>query len=412
MNSVPTRGNIPSIAQLILSLVGFCLSILFALGLMLMQRANDNLNQVTILQSQQMSYLTWVCLVIAAIAIPSLVLSIRRLTGKAVPEKTNQHRFAFACGSLALLGPLAYLGSKASELNVAPWIIALVTVLVVSIPLVWFVEFGVNRLPSGSAQRQWGLINFGVFFTLPLVIMVELVMLIAAFAIGFVWLVQQPEFAPLLVRFQGSAVINPQEIPGLLNELEPLIQKPGVIAAAFLGISLFIPLIEELLKPLALWFFMKRGWSPAEGFTAGLLCGAVFAFVESLTSLGSITGAAWLPTVFGRVGTGLLHVFTSGLIGWALTSAWRDSNYWRLGLVYLASVSIHGIWNFFALLYGISPLLNMKTLPSIIGFSSAAPWILVVIAVWMVTMLYAMNRKLRSDNIPQIIPPIPVETLE
>ncbi|KAF0111287.1 MAG: hypothetical protein FD147_1038 [Chloroflexi bacterium] len=408
----PVQTHMPSVAQLVISIIGLFSSILtmFALGLLIV--VNGSMLEVSMPETQQMLFLIWISGAISLLTLPSLVLSIRRLARKSLPQTNSRKLYVIA----NLLAPaivfLIYFGNKAIVSQSLPAVKAILTVILVTVPLWWFVELGRHHLNSGSPQRQWGLVNFGVYITLPIVIFVELVLIAIGIGIGIAWLMQQPEFTPLWMQMQTELRINPQEFPNILAHLEPLLQKPGVIAAGFFGVAILIPLVEELFKPLALWFFMKRNWSPAEGFTAGLLSGAAFAMVESLTSLSAVPNEAWLVTIIGRVGTGLLHILTTGLIGWALTASWRDGRYLRVGMVYLASVTIHGVWNFFALLFGLGPNLNIPTIPSFATLSIASPWILVVIALWMITILFAMNRKLRIESIPPVFHALPFETIE
>jgi RsiW-degrading membrane proteinase PrsW (M82 family) len=239
---------------------------------------------------------------------------------------------------------------------------------------------------------------------MPLIIFLEIAVLVITVLFGFVWLLQQPGFRDLFAQFQGQLQTDPQQILLLSEKIQPFLKQPGFIVAGFFVVSLFVPLIEELFKTLALWFFVKKNWSPTEGFVTGLLCGAAFAFAESLTSMAAIPVDAWLQTAFGRMGTGLLHIFTAGFSGWALTSTWQDGKYLRLGLVFLSNVFLHGIWNFFAILFGVGPFLQSFSLPTGNGLSAAAPWILVLIASLMFSGLITMNHKLQAESTPPDLP--------
>ncbi len=105
----------------------------------------------------------------------------------------------------------------------------------------------------------------------------------------------------------------------------PYLSNPAVIATILSYIALIVPLIEELLKPLAVWIFATKIESPAQGFAMGVLCGAAFALIESLNA--SADGTATWPFIVGiRAGTGLLHMTTSGLVGWGIVSAVREKH--------------------------------------------------------------------------------------
>jgi len=89
-----------------------------------------------------------------------------------------------------------------------------------------------------------------------------------------------------------------------------------------------------------------------------MICGAAFALLESLGYLASPLGGDWPVLLIGRVGTGILHTVTSGLVGWGLASAWSNRNYTRLALAYFLAVFIHGLWNTFGLLMGVAEYLQ------------------------------------------------------
>lgn len=413
------KTHIPSIAQLIISVVGLVTTILSLLLLLVMARFSSSMESLAIPANQQIHVLIWTGVLVSMVALPSLVLSIQRLSRK--PMKTTRPRGLFLAASIlcAVMIPSIYLVYKNPDILSSTPIMIILTVLAIAVPVWWFVELGQHRLAAGSPQRQWGLVNFAVFVNLPLVILVELILLAVVFIVAGVWLSQQLEFKSILMTLQTQLMLNPEDMTGILEQLKPLVEKPGVWVVGFFLVVLVIPLVEELLKPLALWFFIKHEWSPSEGFTAGLICGASFALVESVTSLASVTQETWVATLIGRVGTGLLHTLTAGLTGWALTSSWRDGKYKRVGITYLVSVSIHAAWNFFALLYGLGSNLEIFENSSLSGLVSVSPWVLGSLFAVMLVILFLMNQKIRKSAIPPSIPPslpplipaLPVETI-
>lgn len=408
----PVQNHLPSVAQLVISIAGLVFSIFSLLAIAALISVTGSAPNSTILEIQSLETLIWISGALALITLPSLIFSVRRLTHKSIPQKSPRGLFMASSLSLVALVPLTFLGSYLSSNQFPSAVKGVLTILSVAIPLWWIVELGRAQLQTGSPQRQWGLVNFGVFVTLPFVIFIEFILVAIGIGFAIMWLVQQPEFTPMFMQLQTQLKISPNEFPRILEQLKPILQKPGVIAAGFFGVSVLIPMMEELFKPLALWFFIKHNWSPAEGFTAGLLSGAAFALVESLTSLSAVPNEAWTVTVIGRVGTGLLHILTAGLTGWALTASWRDGKYQRIGFIFLASVGIHGLWNFFALLSGFGPSLNEQNTSYFESLTLISPWVMAVITVWMLTLLFAMNRKLRALPIPSEIPALPCETIE
>ena len=151
-----------------------------------------------------------------------------------------------------------------------------------------------------------------VFVDMPLIILIEVILLVFVLILASAWLVGQAEFKPLLMTVQTQLMLNPQDFSIIMKQVGSLLQKPGVLTSSFFLVVILIPLLEEMFKPLVLWFFVKRDWSPSEGFTAGLVCGAAFALVESVLSIVSVPQDTWLMTLVGRIGTGLLHTLTTG----------------------------------------------------------------------------------------------------
>ena len=359
--------------------------------------------QITLAQSEQLQSMLWINGFTAIIALPSFWYALTKLRGKQIPFVERKYFLASSVG-LGLCPVIFWLGFQAATNHWLVWATAPLNIFAILLPLWWFMEVGRRNLDQNGGQRNWGMVNFSAFISMPIIILVEIILLGIALAFGILWLIQQPEFAPVFQLLQSQAASDPQVIESMLQDLLPIIQRPGWITAGFIGISLIIPLVEELLKPLALWFLIKRKIAPAQGFTAGLLCGATFALLESLYAIIAVSADTWLITAIGRVGTGLLHILTTGLTGWALASSWQDGKYLRIGLTFTTSVLIHGVWNFFALLMGIGQTLTQLPFEASKPSSVAAPWILVMIAGWMFALLIQINRKLQSGKTPPSLP--------
>ena len=170
------------------------------------------------------------------------------------------------------------------------------------------------------------------------------------------------------------------------------------IFGALAVLSGIIPLIEEILKPLALWGLAGRDLTDQEGFVAGLLSGAGFALLENLLYFTNIlTAEGWSFMVIGRAGTGVLHMFSSGLVGWALARAWRSGKWPFLGGMTLLAVAFHGLWNAFALLGGLGPSLVYGTNPTL-GQQLLFYLPLILLFLIEVSALVLINRHFRKDQ--------------
>lgn len=388
--------------------MGIALSLMGLLALAVLAVAGPMIPKFDSSQSSQLIFLAWIVGLAIVLTIPSLVLAIHRL--RRLPAR-RPLRHSFLISSLALLLiPLILLAvNQASKQPGTVWWTAPLNVLLVLIPIWWFFEFGRLGLNGGSAQRLWGLSNFSMYLTLSLVIMVEIILLGIGLLVISMWLVQQPDFLAFIQQIQHQLQLNPLDIPDISIESLPLFQKPELIIAFIAGIAVIIPLVEEALKPLALWIFSKRKLTPAEGFVAGMVCGATFALIESSFSIGSVPSEMWLLAAASRAGTGLLHIITAGVNGWALVSSWNDGNWMRIALTYILTVLVHGLWNFFALLMGISQVGTQLSLPIDTSLADFSIWGLVGLGVLLFATLILMNHNLRTRTNKQTVPPpVPV----
>ena len=400
--TAPSRAL--TITQLVVSVLGILLSLcaLLAIAIVLLSPHKSGYAQEN---TSLLLNLVFVIVVVILLAIPSVTSALRSLAGLP-PRRPARHKFLAATIALLLI-PVFLLPEITGGLESSnSWLAAIINILTVAIPIWWFLELGRLRVNSGSAQRQWGLYSFSTFITLPVILIVEIIVLGLGFLFGVLWLFQQPEFALTLSQVNTSSGFDPSMLEELTVDLVPLLARPGVVAVIAAVIALIIPLIEEFFKPLAMWFLHKRNLSPAEGFTIGMICGAAFALLESLFSISAVMPGDRMFIIIGRLGTGLLHIFTAGLNGWALAATWQDGRYLRVAISYGASVIIHGAWNLCALFMGLHAAGNQ--IPHIVdpALSSASVWALLGIAVFLLGGLVAFNRYLRREPNPPLLPPL------
>jgi hypothetical protein len=391
-NSQPSsRKPFLSISQLVVSLSGLFISIL---GIALLVSAKRYLaTGVTSVGSPQM---IWFLVILAFSCIPSIVLSIRWLSGKEPPNAATESWFLpssilLVIWVVLLVTSLRLIGNFSSS----GWSFFL-SVLAVILPLIWFVSFSLRKINVGSWKRIWGLVNGTTLLTLPVILVVEgLIFIIIIAAIG-PSVDAQNGLNTILAQLNGLNSLSPEQSDLKLNQLTPNLTSPRAIFALVFSFCLLIPLVEELFKPLLLWGFAKRKPTPAQGFAIGIFCGASFALVESLFAMNTAGAVDFAILALGRAGTGLLHTFNAGMMGWALASTWQDGRASRLTLVYVGVVILHGVWNFFALMLGFVSL--PVAVPQMInGLSAAIPWILGLLAFVMMWMLFSLNKHLRKS---------------
>jgi hypothetical protein len=392
----------------VLGILSFGLSIFGTLGMVVISLAAQ---QVGNSATQTFRYMALISLAIGISAIPSCIFAIRRLSIKT--EKPGKLKNTLILASICLMGlaPLVLLTKLPIFTPTPAWLMALSNVLFIAIPAWWIVELGSLNLPQISRQKTWGLLNFSAFITMPVIIVFEGLLLVIGATGLMVWLSKRQEYATLVDQLKNLMYVNLDSAKLLLDQYESLIREPVVIGLLVLVIALIVPLVEELLKPLAIWFFIKKQWSPHEGFIAGMVCGGAFAVVESLIALASADSGSWLVLVAARSGTALLHIVTAGLSGWALTSSWLDGKYLRVGVAYLVAVFLHGLWNFLAISAGISSFAGGNSPHILDWLSPAAPAIMAGLAVVLIGLLISINASLRrqqgSTTPPQLPPPLP-----
>jgi hypothetical protein len=249
-------------------------------------------------------------------------------------------------------------------------------------------------------HRGWGVSSVVMTVGLPLAVLVELFFVILGLILLAGMLSGQPEVLRQMQALSRDLQAGQVDPDALQQVFEPLISQPMVIFAILAGLSIIVPLVEESLKPLGLWFLAKRGFSPAQGFALGAVSGATFALIESLATLSGAAGSDWLLLVIGRTGTLLLHIACSALVGWGLGLAWTRAKYAQFAALFLAALAIHGIWNGLAQFMGLAPFIN----PGQMGVSLTTPAEIAIIAVLglmvlgSLALLVLLNRKLYAEQ--------------
>ena len=281
------------------------------------------------------------------------------------------------------------------------WFLLPILTIFVIVPPIWLIfTIGSNRLELGARWRFFSIFGLGITIAPLLIIILEIVVLGVGIILGSVYLaIAQPEMIAEITRLADLLSEETNEMV-ILNLLAPYLANPALIAIGISYIAIIVPLIEELFKPLAVWLFAKQIETPAQGFGLGLLSGAAFALFESLNA--SADGStSWGVIVTARAGTSLLHLTTSGLVGWGIVSAFKEKKYGRLIGAYLSAVLIHGIWNAAAAGAGISAIGESIGKPEwLFNFAPALLCGLFVLAIGMLAVLIASNRKLQSLPAP------------
>lgn len=385
-----------SVWQLVLAVVALVCS-LVVIALVLLALSGYSATGPSMIQ---MNFVLWIFILFAATCIPSLLLSIKHLKGVEPKVFTLSNNSLFIAGGILLLeGGLIYLVYRLKIQSIPVALTGLLDVLVIAFPVVAWVIIGAHGLKAHSAQRLWGIFNLSEFVSTSTAMIIEIFMALLVIVAAIGWLAQQTEFAPYLTLFKNQGNLTNMQIQSLVYDIQPLISTPIIYTIVMLGMCLFVPMVEELFKPLGVWFLMGKNITPSEGFFAGLLGGAGFALVESLLVMGSASDA-WVSTVIGRTGTGLLHVTTAGILGWAMAKTWQDGKYQRISLTYLGMIFLHGAWNFFAVLLALQSAVVPIDFSWVQALLPYVQWVLCGLAVGMIVLLTLLNRRLQKDSKP------------
>ncbi|MEW6716947.1 MAG: PrsW family glutamic-type intramembrane protease [Chloroflexota bacterium] len=389
-----------SIVQLILSLLaalvlwGMALGFL-SLGLHRILKTTHSLDEVTSL----------FMLGFSAGVVGSMLLISAWLVGRRLAERPIQKPVIWLQGLthpvllLVLLVMVLLLGQwVASQENVIQIILLPpLHVLAVGLPLLWFLRAGLHRLPKSGLQRQWGAFTAGLVLTPTVTFLLEMSMLLVIGLVVVMSVAFNPEWSILLDNLvrRLSHAPSPQVV---LNILAPLFVRPGVVFTVFVVSAVLIPMIEEVFKPMGVWLLIKNSLTPTEGFVVGALSGVGYTFAESLAM--ATLPEQWLGAVVARMGTGLLHMLTAGLMGWGLARSWREGNYYRLGWMYFGVVMLHAVWNVLSVSSAFVPVYEAVPSPGkwVQQLSTISPLALVLLSVGCLTLLLLINRRLRPRH--------------
>ena len=114
--------------------------------------------------------------------------------------------------------------------------------------------------------------------------------------------------------------------------------------------TIVAPLVEEMVKPLAVVVLIGRVQSKVEAFALGLACGIGFNLVETSGYISQGYGD-WLNVALIRSSAGLLHGFGAAMValGWYILTHKEEGLWWKRLLVALGCMGYailqHALWN-------------------------------------------------------------------
>jgi hypothetical protein len=394
------RAKVYTIAQIVMSSLGLPISLLLFVLFLVIAVMGFFGDLQTAEQNGSLLVIAWGALIIGCLFIPGLILAIQRLRQKQIPALSARREkqiliiltvFWFVCLLITFFDSNWVWTGTLNSIFVAP---------LVMIPLIVLVAIGSRKLSSGSPFRSWGGVSFSYFVTIPLILTIEILVFFAIILVIGIWLSTKPDLLALLQQYSEQWSLGEMSAQTAERLLFDLFKNPLVLNGSIFVVAILIPIIEEFLKPMALWFLAGKKLTPSQGFVGGLIAGACFATLETVSAIGSPSDPSWFYLLAGRMGTGLLHVTLSGLVGWGLAGAFHNGGWWRFFLNYLGAVLLHGTWNLFALISGILPILpasaEIGSFPRFL--SQIGPGVLVGLALLIFLILIGSNRKLQKQS--------------
>ncbi len=402
---VKTRPDWPAISQLVLSALA-ALS-LFSVGLIiaLVNLAGTLSSGLAIADLTQPFMLAGSLIFVGVLVLPSAWYSWKKIAHpdfQPVTRSEWRHLALFLTILVLVLeaGVLA-LGNLVAQNDRISWLLLPpLNILATGLPTLWLVYIGTHGLIPATPKRKWGVLAVGLTLGPLLILMLELLLLVGVGILVLLWTVIDPTLSNQLTSLALPLEYSAPNLDQVLKILLPYVINPGFLFIGFAFISVLVPLVEETLKPLGVWFLAGKKINPAEGFGYGILSGAGFGLFENLGNTSGV-GTDWALVAASRMSTLLLHCFTAGLLGWALASAWSQRRYIRLGISYAIAILIHGLWNGMAVLSLLGSVQNLSkfSLPNqlqqIGTFTTVG---LVVLGSLVFLSFMGFNRYLRSSG--------------
>jgi len=243
------------------------------------------------------------------------------------------------------------------------WYPALAAITVVSIwlPILLLISLARAGLPRSTKQRELGTFTLGVSISPLIIIALESVLIIIIALIVFILLGLQnplPQQLPQMLERLSSASGGIEQLEMILLEL---MQEPLIAGGVFLALGVVAPMIEEIFKPMAIWFLLNRPLRDHEGYALGLISGGAFALLESAGMVIQMEPTDWLTAIVLRAATGVLHIGLSGLVGFGLVKGKNIRKPSRGVLFLLLAGALHGAWNSLALYSGLAAIPTINT---------------------------------------------------
>ncbi|MEW6181206.1 MAG: hypothetical protein AB1522_14925 [Chloroflexota bacterium] len=321
----------------------------------------------------------------------------------AAPQKKTPGGYGLTLASLAMLVwlPLVVF-FRAVETSSLAWLFLPSLVIIGAvIPAWWLIEIARRRLNVLQRGQEWQILSTSFALTIPLTLVLSLGLLAVYMVVLGAYLNTQPQLLAELQRFFERFDPSAFDLQQLERLTEQVFSNPVIVTLLVSLVAGLTPLVEELLKPLPLFFFAGDRPTPAQGFVGGALCGAAFGLWENLSALAGAGNGSGSLILVVRIGSLLLHITATAMLGWGLASFWGQRRFvGRLIGTYLLAVGLHASWNLFGVLSAVpvtpqTPLLN--NLPLFDGTMNPLWLALPVLVIFNMGLLLWMNSRLQRE---------------
>ena len=392
------RSNLPSILLIIFSGIVFTPLIILAIFFLLVGSLEIFPQVLQNVPNEPPIFHIFSLLIIAALVLPVGYFNIRHFLGRLDPPTKLRNLSGWSICMLTVIWLLIILYVDKITVPAGEWIWLVeisLYILSIGLPILIIISISLSGIPLGSKRRSWTIFGLGLVLSPMLILISEITILIFSFLVGMIYLAMNPALNHEIMSFFNQLVrIN--SIKGVQEFVIPYLLNPWIVAIILGFVSVIVPLVEEILKPAGTWLVVKRNMKPREGFVLGVLSGAGYALFETLSAAGNM-GNGQSGFLLGRAGTDLLHIFNTGIVGWAMISNWKLRGWFKLASVLILSIFTHGLWNGLSLSLGFGTYLK--------DLSAAYHWMQYIeiggaiglgfLSLLMISSLWMINKKLR-----------------
>jgi RsiW-degrading membrane proteinase PrsW (M82 family) len=284
------------------------------------------------------------------LTIPGLYLSFRSVSGNS-PLVSRSISPVFLLVGAGY--PLAIaLGILSRELDFLPYLLEPAAHVAAALtPMLFMSIYVVRRLPVIPWRRIWGQFSGGLWLSPMVALILELLAALPFLILLFAYVLTEVDPRELIDPLTSGAQLDENYIQA---QLQFLSDQPLLVITAILFVTVLVPLLEELIKTIALWPMLRRGLSPLYAFVGGAVAGGAYGLFEAFFLVQP--GEGWASLMIARAGATLMHMITTGMAGLGLSLAIQRKRWTTALRYYFYAVLLHGFWNFAAIGVGVAYL--------------------------------------------------------